>query len=1770
MATELSMFRDENLEYDRLADLEAEQNINRVSLDEELVNVECSSTFAIVGIVIGIGCTTIALIIMLHHKSSAMVLQFIAQIFTTLAFAYCLLWSRRAIYLLKLARQPVALQTTIAFQMSFFLALYHGLHMIWLIIYRPIHYYWLLSMRANQDTWRESFGNDTFGDLWKKDKSILAVLVIASPVMSFSFGYICYSARSLHTQKYYLSRMVLYTSLVIVSIAAWMTIYWAQTVFIYQSIMPDDTIGNQTAVLKFIAIVTLFLAIANVFANLNRRKSFYMILTLVSLVAAMAAFASTGIILRESRISTFRETFSNSDCRTTMVSIHENNLENFCPVGGKYLNADQTCKKADLVYRWEGDNVSDIRALNPACCQVAKLFYVEPFIYLAYWGLMMVFTLITICIFNLVLSDYDGSRLWVGRVTKVLDLASIAAIASIFIVFLLYFVLRDPVQISNGTNPQVDSYISPLTKPIRGLQLVPNDIKAVHDGTADHTQCNDWHENVFPMAMFTSQTGCQIDCSYRVALLVERGTLKIESSENAQIRTNESRSAFFPGCTDPNDYYVLLYGSLEGIQKAINESSICSKDPKGPLIALKYSQVAKNSIDGDGLTMDEKHTTSLASQSGPNSASCRDGFTESTKCVDECQVMFNPAKVTLPEVIKGRLYFQKVDSDVKYNEIPSTINIEAHRGTEKVGTNFDLFEGGLWMIENVPRIYDYSYVMTLKITDSSGQFLSKQVDVLVPGEDGTDTELSAGSIRLLTASGQVCTGDPAEECPANLETRNGSLHFIVKDETGSVSIDDPFGDIQRSVEVLKGHGISGEVVRQVRDFDFMGKAIVNNLEYGSYTIYSKKKDFFPTVRYVDLQEVQLYIDPIILRPTKGFHDLSITATMLDLQSDFDLQLMILSDTGFTCTVSPYNKYCGYAMVQNDISLGQVGDETIHVKRLAIATYLSFVSPAEPYDLKCQLGTDIDTSNQHYESWNWSEYKKTTPLSAIGIDLSTIFNGDESDFDADGKETTGLIPLKPVENTNQAESQKMLISRNGVELESGQKWSFKTNFGGKILDTEDLLFPDKQVETSQSISEANEEDSDPNTWYGFITASQSVEVTQTPALTENTELSETSLSQIVEGLSGISNITFPFKYPDSVSLDLMAKTPMTYRQFENDVLEETDSYKLNRTEDYGDMHCKIDVIREKENNEDGSLSVFDMATNRSTLPDDVVIETEYNITVDLQPDGTPLGREFALKGRTMNGSVLFATRETNNSKDWSPEGGNVTTVKDSSVINLADGRRLTGVNISQRAFMADNGQSADHTICSTEFNSTGEYKICNTWDMSSSVEGSRLILNKATKLEKLLLNSTERLLTFEENRNKYSNTTRQNEVTVTILTKISDIITNTSSVNTFKIHSPDSEEPSYERRTRNVYSLNTENSLTQESNITMTEISHTDGKSNIMDSQIKSKGLDGSELAETLFSNEEITNSHREDVQHRQNRKLWDQNSPILFTLNETFQNSTQTTATNGISSMRTVATQTKVLKNGKNRTSVNETIAVDPVNDESQADRYTYNSIFLQTSLDDDSDKAKESTELIEKNQNAKTVYSGIGPIISKTMVHKEISNTDARLNTTLEDHSVTKLFKNGSKVIRARLVIGKQHLDNGTIYTKRNYSQTVYDDRDEIIDVSWTFSETQSDGMTDREILFETYPIVEDPPRHQASHRQSRPKAMHFEGIEPGNADANFILGSCFTGYGKSSFILLNKVVVSKPSVESCDVLINRRRPQFTVAELRKEVDEYLMRPKK
>ena len=975
-------------------------------IEDEIRNTKFALIFGGAAALFALIATILCWILYYRERTRTFLWHAIWLIITLLFAGACAGWGAVAGGAVKTGRQPAPAFTLVVFIGSLFFLGYLLVEAVWLILYHRVHFDFLVELRSNSDLWNKRMKNgSSFLNGWKSSYRLNWWTIFFSVAAAVCFAFTAYAARSVSWNRYVLTRLTLYISLAFLVLSSWLTIYWVEEAYEYRKIIPGEFTGNFLELIKAFSIVAMIFAAFNALVNFVQNKIGYFVFSFLFIVLGFILVCLVGNFFRDIRTGQENDLFQKGECSATLSSIHQDNVDDrFCAYGTKY-NTDPGCKTG-LVTKWEG-NGSDNGYLNPGCCQNAKFFYLYPFMLVGFWTLVSLFCVAIAIGCNLYLADTNDFLASSNKAIGPVDFAGLALVFLALIGFGIYFWARKANSIKSPSNPSAAAYNDPENNKLDNFKIVPAAVKAAAPSEALKTP--DW---CIPFVYTTSTVGyptfntasttCgdKSKCSLRLALQFPDAVLKYDTpAQGSSLKTGPAdvSSYFFPECTLKTNAFYFFYGTEDDIKANLNSLRICpnskSKSIQGRVFV---DQIETSKVVGKGLL------------AGENAPAFTTTDTESANCAPDTTFPVVPKFQTSPS--KNKISFQKQEFlytmkgrffyvvDGKYNyDVHDGVVASITAAGRSVASSYKLFEKGVFTFSDVPRDQETTYLSTIRVDDPKNVFLRKEVDVVVNkavvtttagASTGSDEELTAGLIRLDTKDGKVCAATD-DVCISKQVQQKGDIVVSTKDGSGEDSSKSP-GLQGVTLSLARQQLINGSSFDTATS-DKDGVASFKAQAYDAYTVVASKTGFRPNLARVDLQEASNTQALLSMRPTNDAWDMRVTAQINEPDVDFDLMLAVKSDKE-ECTVSPYNKYCAYSAHVSDVAFG-AGQESILVKKLAVANYAAYLQPSPTYDRTCSSGAEYNQNikNFHYadSTWDWLKAKIAKPLFALDIQTETF-------------------------------------------------------------------------------------------------------------------------------------------------------------------------------------------------------------------------------------------------------------------------------------------------------------------------------------------------------------------------------------------------------------------------------------------------------------------------------------------------------------------------------------------------------------------------------------------------------------------------------------------------------------------------------------------------------------------------------------------------------------------------------------------------------------
>jgi hypothetical protein len=202
-------------------------------------------------------------------------------------------------------------------------------------------------------SWQGFLDSTTLQDGWKNDKCLQNWIAFIFFALSALFLFITFSVISVSKFLIELNRALIgFAGFLVVAfgILAWYRNSQSAT---WNSSIPNSlwSSGDFTMI-KWLIITTIIATLLLMIFNILKKRVLYFILAIVLLFSAVMLIGATSLHLRNLRESTNISGLKKSQCHNNLVSTHESQVTKFCS-SGKYLPTGQTCRKEDLVTRWE-------------------------------------------------------------------------------------------------------------------------------------------------------------------------------------------------------------------------------------------------------------------------------------------------------------------------------------------------------------------------------------------------------------------------------------------------------------------------------------------------------------------------------------------------------------------------------------------------------------------------------------------------------------------------------------------------------------------------------------------------------------------------------------------------------------------------------------------------------------------------------------------------------------------------------------------------------------------------------------------------------------------------------------------------------------------------------------------------------------------------------------------------------------------------------------------------------------------------------------------------------------------------------------------------------------------------------------------------------------------------------------------------------------------------------------------------------------------------
>ena len=867
---------------------------------------------------------------------------------------------------------PAAAMTIALHVLSLIFAVYFLVSSFYLILYLRVHYCRLATYKTDQDTWDTYQINDwNLQKGWNFDRYVMYFMIAFGFLIAFCFAFLAYSSWSIFEDKYQLSRIALYAACVFAVLWGWLMIYWAEEARAWGDYPRVDNFFSQTTVtmLQILAIIGIVAAVVNIIINLIKERQLYFIFAVLMLILAIITLCFAGLLFRDYRRSQNSETWKATET-LDLSNIDRDDLKGWCPK--KYVEG---CRKQDAAIVWE-DKAKPQKFINPACGCAAKQYLSWPFYMLGIFTLFFVASLIVATGCNIFLSDTSEQLSNFNRVIGPAGIIALALALILCIAFGLYFFFRHENKIGTTSIDQA-AFKNPEKNPDPKFNVVKREVLYTNQAPK-LSASSKYNLSTEPKGLYDpNSTVCKDGadkCTFRVAILSQNAQFTTTAGP-ARTGTSQSRTIFFPGCTNISRNYKLFYGDQATIQTLLSTLRFTVDTVSQDAFAWVYiDQVKGADLDSYGTLKGESSNAQLSNAQDTCNTGLNTSFTDDQTCKGVCKATLDIGS-TGTTTVYGQLYY--IDTaGARVNHNPGTdakIAVQDEEGIQ-IGSKGTIDSSGKYEISGVPVFKDSTYPVVISFMDSSDVFLTDNVDMVIP--QGAGASVNAGDFRLLTKDGKVLAASDTTGL-ANQQFAQGTIKVQVVDSDN-------------------GNALSGIPVKLVRGSSFTGNILATETTdsngnvsfqkpYGYYTTIIADDKYELDLERIYLQEKTNEVKAQVT-PLEQEMDMKLGASISDPNSaDLDFMMKVESDKGGKCTVSPINKYCAYAEHSGDVTSGN-GSEFINVKRLSVAKYMTFVGRSSDFKASCPQYDAI--KNAHYEELNWENVHRSVELKQLVINFFT--------------------------------------------------------------------------------------------------------------------------------------------------------------------------------------------------------------------------------------------------------------------------------------------------------------------------------------------------------------------------------------------------------------------------------------------------------------------------------------------------------------------------------------------------------------------------------------------------------------------------------------------------------------------------------------------------------------------------------------------------------------------------------------------------------------
>jgi hypothetical protein len=820
-----------------------------------------------------------------------------------------------------------------------------------ILLYRYYHINWVIYNKDNGAWEGKYFKEWSAQEGWNSDKRLLNWTAFLCTLAAILFGVIFLTMWSVTKNTLKMTRGCLAICGMFGVAFALLAIWRADAVHQRNSLhtaFQEEGLQSQWRSYYWLLFFFIVLLVINLIFNVIKKRIIYFILAMVLLIFIIIFAINAAIHLRKLKQQVAPGGTLNVNSRDNLANIHEGDIEGWCQ---KYLPEGTQCSKDFEANRWESDDKR--MTLDPGCAKVSSNYITWPMFMAGWYTIIALLFGIAVVACDIYLSDTSEFLETYNRVIGILEIIGLlVALLLILLVFILFVTHTDPSPYRENPNTAALKQIRQgKDVELDGFTKVPSSV--VEEANSAGNVCIPY-STTLNTSVKKNAACAGSRCGYRVFILGENLEFTGANLNSPSVMEADSRSLSYPTAKNSKDFYLGLFGTHTEIQEALSAIKFCPTifNEKSH-VYFNVQEVDLDKLNNKGLKSGESVSPVTLSPTGSRGIPAYPK--DVAACDSNCQNFNSIITSSGNAQVVGTLY---VKNDKNVYEVINNTSSSKLTASFVHGDNVynkaevgDISNGVINFL--VPNSSTRSYSGVLKFVDTAGHYLPFSKDIIIPlSATGT---VNIGNLELITKDGNGCQGSAdVATCFSSKSTGRGKIIIEVFDGDTNKPLEGATVDLKAS-HVHSSRTLSTKTTDAKGKVEFTDMmmdyylAIGNHPQYSSYS--SSVSLSTPESTHV------LYLKP------KNTAAMQIGMEMDNKVADNDLFLKIKSDTGKECTVSPFNKFCGYSEYLNDVRQGRMGMENIKIHNLAVASYLNYVQSSSAANPTCTKYNTVN--NVHY-------------------------------------------------------------------------------------------------------------------------------------------------------------------------------------------------------------------------------------------------------------------------------------------------------------------------------------------------------------------------------------------------------------------------------------------------------------------------------------------------------------------------------------------------------------------------------------------------------------------------------------------------------------------------------------------------------------------------------------------------------------------------------------------------------------------------------------